>query len=222
MPQEGVMNPSDPRGAHEWRPVAGFEAYYEVSERGDVFSIRSGRLLSPRPHPHGYTKYQLNVHGKTTYAYAHRIVAEVFGAPGEGPVVRHMDGNPANNHVSNLAYGTQRDNAADAVAHGTLGPGTHRRTHCINGHDFREHGYVRTNGYYACRTCNNARLRKRRAEKGRKGRPWPPKDTSKITRDDAEQIRRLRGDGVAVRLLMDKYGISKSQVHRIVKGRSWA
>ena len=34
-------------------------------------------------------------------------------------MVRHLDGDPTNNRVGNLAWGTQADNMADAVRHGT-------------------------------------------------------------------------------------------------------
>jgi DNA-binding NarL/FixJ family response regulator len=32
--------------------------------------------------------------------------------------VRHLDGDPANNQLENLAYGSAKENAADCIAHG--------------------------------------------------------------------------------------------------------
>ncbi|KKK71990.1 hypothetical protein LCGC14_2908400, partial [marine sediment metagenome] len=37
----------------------------------------------------------------------------------EGMVARHLDGNPANNCVSNIVWGTQAENYQDAVKHKT-------------------------------------------------------------------------------------------------------
>lgn len=46
----------------------------------------------------------------------HRIIAELFiGSHVEGQVVRHLDDDRENNRVSNLAYGTQKENMEDAV-----------------------------------------------------------------------------------------------------------
>lgn len=50
----------------------------------------------------------------------HRLVLEVFVGPcPEGMVCRHLNGNAGDNSVGNLTWGTQLDNIADAVAHGT-------------------------------------------------------------------------------------------------------
>ena len=38
------------------------------------------------------------------------------------PVVSHLDGDPTNNVICNLALGTQRDNWEDAIRHGTFRP----------------------------------------------------------------------------------------------------
>lgn len=53
-------------------------------------------------------------------ALVHRLVAEAFlPAPEEGQgIVRHLDGNPANNCPENLAWGTQTDNMRDMIRHG--------------------------------------------------------------------------------------------------------
>lgn len=51
------------------------------------------------------------------------MVAEMFiPNPNNLPVVRHLDGNPTNNVVWNLAWGTAKDNYEDAVRHGTFRP----------------------------------------------------------------------------------------------------
>lgn len=37
---------------------------------------------------------------------------------------RHLDGDPSNNQLSNLCWGTSAENAADRIEHGTIGRGS--------------------------------------------------------------------------------------------------
>ena len=47
------------------------------------------------------------------------VLSSFVGPRPRGMVVRHLDGNPRNNHLDNLAWGTQSANMRDAVRHGT-------------------------------------------------------------------------------------------------------
>lgn len=49
----------------------------------------------------------------------HRIVLETFVGPcPPGMECRHLDGDPSNNRLSNLAWGTRLENSSDTVRHG--------------------------------------------------------------------------------------------------------
>lgn len=51
----------------------------------------------------------------------HFVVCRAFHGPRpEGMVVRHLDGDSHNNHADNLQWGTQLENEADKVLHGTV------------------------------------------------------------------------------------------------------
>jgi len=123
----------------EWRPVTGYEGLYEVSDRGRVRSCgwvsqsrnRHGEIrrtikptiLKPMPHVSwGHLRVGLRKDGKRSRFMVHRLVALAFlpPAPANKPLVLHRDGNPANNHKSNLYWGDNKDNTQDAIAHGTL------------------------------------------------------------------------------------------------------
>ena len=123
----------------EWRTVDGTDGFYEVSDRGRVRTWRKGkwgrasapRVLSPGPDgAHGHLAVNLCLgNGVRRRGKVHRLVALAFlGAPPPGTEVRHLDGNPKNNDLSNLAYGTRRENVADADAHGTLQRGSAKST----------------------------------------------------------------------------------------------
>lgn len=58
--------------------------------------------------------------GKTYTKKAHHLVLEAFvGKRPRGYVTRHMNGDPLDNRVENLCWGTPKENHADSVKHGT-------------------------------------------------------------------------------------------------------
>lgn len=59
--------------------------------------------------------------------YVHRLVLEAFvGKCPRGQQTRHKDGVRNNNRLSNLAWGTQKQNEADKFEHGTMPVGEQR------------------------------------------------------------------------------------------------
>jgi hypothetical protein len=144
-----------------WIPVPGFEGCYEVSNHGRVRSIRRkgapGGLIAQRLGSGGYRSVGLCRHGRTRIVRVHILVLSAFAGPRpSGQVVRHLDGNPENNHLGNLAWGTYGDNLDDSVAHGTHAMAA--RKHCPNGHPYEGRNlYVYKSGRRACRACLRAR-----------------------------------------------------------------
>jgi predicted XRE-type DNA-binding protein len=69
----------------------------------------------------GHQVVDLYIDGKRRHRYLAVLVAEAFiPNPHNYPLVRHYDGNPYNNHVSNLRWGTYADNMRDAIRHETF------------------------------------------------------------------------------------------------------
>lgn len=97
---------------------------YAVSTHGRVWSCRRNRFLQPvKSNRDGHLSITMCYHGMQKQVYIHRLVAEMFiPNPYNLPVVRHLDGDPTNNVVYNLAWGTTKDNWEDAVRHGTARP----------------------------------------------------------------------------------------------------
>lgn len=104
-----------------WKDVAGYEGLYLVSDQGDLFSIRSGRVLKPNISKDGYWKVVLSDHGKRQTLRVHRLIAEAFVPnPQRKSVVNHKDGNKLNNRADNLEWVTVLENTIHAVETGLL------------------------------------------------------------------------------------------------------
>lgn len=145
----------------EWKPIPGFELLYEVSESGAIRTLRSNRILKPQPNSNGYLRVLLyGHHGHVGWRSVHRLVASAFlPNPSEFPIVRHLDDDKTNNHVYNLAWGTQAENVADAMRSGKHYNANRVPTvACINGHVYEPGSWTfRTNSagnpYRQCLTC---------------------------------------------------------------------
>lgn len=108
-----------------WLGLPGYPGYL-IGAHGAVMSLqkREARILSPIKMGN-YDGYRLRDHsGRVRSAYRHRLVAEAFHGPcPDGMECRHLDGDRANNDVSNLCWGTPVENNADKKVHGTTNAG---------------------------------------------------------------------------------------------------
>lgn len=94
-----------------WKPVVGYEDYYIVSSEGDVFSLRSNRLLTQGNFNGNYKRVLLCVNGTEKHYAVHRLVAKAFIPNPDGyPIINHKDENPSNNCVDNLEWCTYKYN----------------------------------------------------------------------------------------------------------------
>jgi hypothetical protein len=115
-----------------WKPVSGYVGLYEVSNFGTVRSLDRiipdkrhgtrklvGRVLSQTTDNQRRCYVAISRDSNRNKRRVHLIVAETFLGPRlQGLEVCHEDGNPANNHASNLRYGTHKSNMEDMVEHG--------------------------------------------------------------------------------------------------------
>ena len=95
-----------------WKPIKGYEGFYEVSSRGDVKSLVSnGRILKPDVGAWGHKRVTLCKDKKHNRVLIHRVAFESFyGDIDACKVIDHVDGNPSNNMVENLQQVSQREN----------------------------------------------------------------------------------------------------------------
>lgn len=112
----------------KWKPVVGYEGYYEVSDHGRVKSVErkvesiskhgktyllsiAEKILRPGDHTQGYKIVKLSRGGVSTGFAIHTLVLTAFVGPcPEGMECCHGDDIPYNNYLSNLSWGTHRDN----------------------------------------------------------------------------------------------------------------
>lgn len=120
-----------------WKAVVGFEGLYEVSDLGRVRSL-TRQILMNRRLPNGETiKVQKSITGRVlapgTVKSGHQIVilgrgnprlvhalvlAAFVGPRPDGADSCHKDGDPANNRLINLRWGSRSDNVQDMLDHG--------------------------------------------------------------------------------------------------------
>jgi hypothetical protein len=116
----------------KWLPVVGHEGFYEVSDHGRVRTIERqvnykniktrtipGRIRSTNALLKGYPAVNLSCGNKTKMRTVHVMVLEAFVGPRPSAAheVCHGDGNPRNNFLSNLRWGTKLENMADRSKH---------------------------------------------------------------------------------------------------------
>lgn len=115
------------------KPIPGFDGYH-ATEDGLIVSTRdvAPRTLTQRSRK-GYMHVTVRVcrRGRLVRDWqpVHRLVLLAYKGQPESHANqgRHLDGNCLNNRADNLDWGTHKDNAADAIRHGTLGPGMRAR-----------------------------------------------------------------------------------------------
>lgn len=93
----------------EWKPIAGYEGKYFVSNLGRVKT--ADRVLKPFDNGNGYLVVGLTTNKKVKNHYVHRLVVAAFvGDIPSGMVVNHLDYNRQNNYVGNLEIVSQKSN----------------------------------------------------------------------------------------------------------------
>ena len=100
-----------------WREIPGYDGDYFASDKGRILSLcrNEPRILKPficsnEGNRTGY--YYVEIRGQKQRV--HRLVALAFlENPEDKPIVHHIDGNPLNNTLKNLAYATYAENAQE-------------------------------------------------------------------------------------------------------------
>lgn len=159
-----------------WKPIVGFEGEYEVSNLGRVRTVehvvvrRNGipqsipaRIRKTYAHPKtGHLAVRLRSRDRVFRSGVHQLVLEAFVGPRpEGHEGCHHDGDPTNNRLDNLHWGTKSENNLDRVRHGTHHNAN--KTECPRGHRLTHPNLITSKlPKRECLACSKAYHRKRR------------------------------------------------------------
>lgn len=130
----GPILPAEDSNAR-YRVIPGYLGRYAVGTDGSLWSLwNKGRWggwrdapyrLAVRTDKYGYKQASLRVDNRTHLAYVHQLVLLTFtGPPAVGQLARHRNGDPGDNSLGNLLWGTPLENADDRRRHGTLRVGS--------------------------------------------------------------------------------------------------
>lgn len=120
-----------------WKPVVGYEGFYEVSNRGRVRSldryvgsgfglrISRGRVLASVRGAGDYLRINLcHPDNPRRQMPVHKVVLEAFRGPRPaGNQSRHLNGRRPDCRLSNLKWETPAENREDMRRHGTIARG---------------------------------------------------------------------------------------------------
>lgn len=108
----------------QWRPHV-HDSFYWVSSHGRIYSLRSGRILRDCDNGAGYRYVLISEKGSPVTWPVHVLVLAAFegfpARPNAHFQACHIDGDRANNRLSNLRWQTRKENARDKIRHGTNG-----------------------------------------------------------------------------------------------------
>jgi hypothetical protein len=232
-----------PIGARPIPPVPG----YAIRDGGEVFSsLRKGprgrfgpwHLVKPqKPTKQGYIRIELA--GKKYCVHA--LVLEAFVGPcPPGLECCHKDGNPANNFVSNLRWGTRASNQADRKLHGTATIGEQVANSILKTDDIPEifrqvklgmklceiakiHGVCPEAIGAVIRRTNWAHVPVENAEDIRIDHPRGERNSrSKLTDATVIEMFRLRSEGMSGKEIAERIGTSQGNVSMILARKKWS
>lgn len=106
-----------------WKDVPDYEGLYQVSDLGNIKSAYSNIILKPSVDRYGYVRFSATKNKKQKTLRIHRIVMNVFNPVKSLMQINHIDGNKANNALSNLEWCTDSENKKHAYATGLMPKG---------------------------------------------------------------------------------------------------
>ncbi len=105
-----------------WTDIKGYEGLYQISTHGRVKGMKTNTILKYENNHNGYYQVKLFKNNKGLNYRVHRLVAinwiDLFDEyEKQNLLVDHKDGNPYNNHYTNLRWATNQQNLMNQKKH---------------------------------------------------------------------------------------------------------
>lgn len=142
----------------------------------DVEIVFGWRAMDFRDRAGGYRQVRLDGPNGSRVGYVHRLILMAFVGPppqsDERVEVRHLNGNPFDNRVSNLAWGTARENNADKGLHGTDNRGSKHPLALLDEEKVREIKVLLARGIKGSEIARQFRIAPMTVSNIKSGRSW--------------------------------------------------
>lgn len=151
-----------------WKDILHYENWYQISNMGRVQSVmrkhrfgysRKIRILRPFSNNKGYLRVDLRKNGQRDCRQIHRLVLETFiSICPDGMQCRHLNGDPQDNRLDNLKWGTASTNQRDRIIHGTSNRGlSYNRGENQGSHKLTEKQILEIRKFYTIQSIDGKR-----------------------------------------------------------------
>ena len=190
---------------------------FEVFEDGQVYRINKDGTktlcaVNRTGHNKKYCTVSCMIDGKQKHFYVHRLVAEAFlPNPLDLPLVSHIDGDPTNNHVSNLEWCTPKQSIALAYQNGLINPyGKAEPCKMCGAPTMAKAGI--------CKECKRKlKLAAREESKAANLQEELSGIDMNVLNNREREVVQMRMTGMKLREIGDVYGCSKEYVRQIIE-----
>lgn len=214
-----------------WRKASGYESY-EISNLGGLRNLK-GKILKLKTDDWGYKYFESTYKTKRISISIHRTVLKTFvGECPNGFECSHLDGNPANNIVTNLRWTSHRDNISLKKSHNTQTRGEMVHRSRFTEQDIMDMRNSYKNGIDASLIAEKYGLNVGNLKAIITGLTWKHlggssewryktnniiKTRRKLTYEQANQIREEYKNNTSLYKLAEKYKVSVSSIYSIVQ-----
>ncbi len=230
------------------KEITGFPGYF-ADKKGNIYSqwqscgphrIKSNqfKLLKGCIKNNGYKEYGLiNNNHKKIYILGHRLILLVFiGSCPQGLQTRHINGKKTDNALSNLCYGTPKQNGEDKIRHGTTMKGEKNNHHILT---FEQVKYIRkelNKGQTIINLAQKFKVHITAIYNINNNKTWydityKPKyigiatgkrlPQTKLTNIDVKEIRKLLKQNLTQQFIANKFKVHQNTISKINTNKIW-